>query len=1070
MPTQQLGEELGRGSSGKVYRALNRESGHFVAIKEIPLQGMNQGHLQAVQTEIELLHHLQHPQIVRFYETIRTAENLYLVLEYVENGSLANILKHFGRFPEHILQVYMRQVLQGLEWLHSQGVCHRDIKGANLLITKDGQVKLADFGVAGKLTDEAKPNAVVGTPYWMAPEIIEMSRFTTASDIWSLGCTLIELFHGEPPYFEMRPVTALYRIVQDEKPPLPPDLSSRLIDFLNCCFVRDPLERATAAQLRVHPWLADKAQKELVPASKRALLVDPAPARLPLPPSSFGRLVVQNIERPGACDTEMCDKTLHLRPDSDPRGKSRADSAPSVSGFSQKLINGNATVGRRSLSASSVGACAEHSECCFSASGEHKANGGSNAKGGNGGDELRRRSIRLERDKSQRWDSPGAAGPSSSCHESRGDLLREAISTAHIGEANSNGRSSLVSRTDCTQRPRRPVEPLELLPHTPPWPRKHRTARESRCNIHVREDNVAQGDSVPCHRLHSTHGRHQRSPRRLAARGDKFSTIQSCSPLASSGRSKGAMPAEAFVAVASAEISRSMYLSGRSSWGGREAALQRSSGGGRHEDASDFAVGLDEPHAGDRMQCKGGRERHGCDTKYVYTSRNDSDGADMASSCSYTLSSEGLAAQRPVERKSRSSSQLKEQDGTLMESQRNPKTPEMSSLRDALAFDHRAFHSYEAAAGDGFGRSVVADEGDESVRRRCVRVRWVAGQQLRSESLETTEHLEEVCLKLMSTAKPPLHTVEGHAHPSDLGGPREASRKHSGGGGLVFHSIDEAISRTWCGANASRADDLAALAADDGTKDPPAPDQRTHAEEATWCGASSLRMKPQQAPLSSETQQQPKMRLHVRAISQRADGNLSTHAPSAVCQLGAIQLPRAPERKEHLLTGYLWKRGSHWMSFSYKRRLFFLKDDALCFVSAARAAGAGPVDDESLFSESVESNPETSGMSAGSDGGALPAGVERRIPLSSIRNVRVHSKVKFEFELVSASRSYRLRAPSAQALAVWVTTISAEWMQLQHREPMKAAPSQPHCSPSPCCESRSRDFAEPEPGLCLAAG
>jgi len=253
--TYQLGEEIGRGSSGKVYRALNRETGDFRAIKEIPTQNMPVGHLESVQSEIDLLHNLQHPQIVRYFETVRTEAHLYLVLEYVENGSLASIVKNFGRFPEHLVVTYVRQVLTGLEWLHEHGVCHRDIKGANLLVTKDGQVKLADFGVARKLSDVAQSTSVVGTPYWMAPEIIQMSAFTTASDIWSLGCTIIELINGEPPHYDLAPISALYRIVQDPKPPFPQGISPLLVDFLSRCFTRDPEKRATAAHLRQHDWL-----------------------------------------------------------------------------------------------------------------------------------------------------------------------------------------------------------------------------------------------------------------------------------------------------------------------------------------------------------------------------------------------------------------------------------------------------------------------------------------------------------------------------------------------------------------------------------------------------------------------------------------------------------------------------------------------------------------------------------------------------------------------------------------------------------------------------------------------
>jgi serine/threonine protein kinase len=113
----------------------------------------------------------------------------------------------------------MSQVLQGLVYLHEQGVIHRDIKGANILTTKDGTVKLADFGVATK--SNVNEYSVVGTPYWMAPEVIELSGASTSSDIWSLGCTVIELLDGRPPYHKLQPMPALFRIVNDDHPPLP---------------------------------------------------------------------------------------------------------------------------------------------------------------------------------------------------------------------------------------------------------------------------------------------------------------------------------------------------------------------------------------------------------------------------------------------------------------------------------------------------------------------------------------------------------------------------------------------------------------------------------------------------------------------------------------------------------------------------------------------------------------------------------------------------------------------------------------------------------------------------------
>lgn len=119
----------------------------------------------------------------------------------------------------------MSQVLQGLLYLHEQGVVHRDIKGANILTTKQGLVKLADFGVASRTTG-LHESSVVGTPYWMAPEVIELSGASTASDIWSLGCTVIELLDGKPPYAENHtPLQALFRIVNDDHPPLPKSAS-----------------------------------------------------------------------------------------------------------------------------------------------------------------------------------------------------------------------------------------------------------------------------------------------------------------------------------------------------------------------------------------------------------------------------------------------------------------------------------------------------------------------------------------------------------------------------------------------------------------------------------------------------------------------------------------------------------------------------------------------------------------------------------------------------------------------------------------------------------------------------
>lgn len=253
-----LGDEIGKGAYGRVYKGLDLENGDFVAIKQVSLENIAQEDLNVIMQEIDLLKNLNHKNIVKYLGSSKTKSHLHIILEYVENGSLANIIKpnKFGPFPESLVAVYITQVLEGLVYLHEQGVIHRDIKGANILTTKEGLVKLADFGVATKLTEaDVNTHSVVGTPYWMAPEVIEMSGVCAASDIWSVGCTVIELLTCVPPYYDLQPMPALFRIVQDEHPPIPDSLSPSITDFLRQCFKKDARQRPDAKTLLSHPWI-----------------------------------------------------------------------------------------------------------------------------------------------------------------------------------------------------------------------------------------------------------------------------------------------------------------------------------------------------------------------------------------------------------------------------------------------------------------------------------------------------------------------------------------------------------------------------------------------------------------------------------------------------------------------------------------------------------------------------------------------------------------------------------------------------------------------------------------------
>ncbi|ODV91955.1 hypothetical protein CANCADRAFT_42581 [Tortispora caseinolytica NRRL Y-17796] len=249
-----LGDCVGKGAFGVVYKGLHKLTGETVALKEIRISNLSTSELSSMTEEIRLLKNLNHPNIVKYKGYLKNSSCLYIILEFCESGSLYNIYRKYGRIPEDLVALYISQVLTGLNYLHSQGVIHRDIKGANILTTKDGQVKLADFGVATHMSAKTC-RSMVGTPNWMAPEVIELEGPSSASDIWSVGCTIIELLDGAPPYSNLEQMATLYAIVNSEHPPFPENSSRTVQDFLLQCFQRDPNLRVSAKKLLKHPWI-----------------------------------------------------------------------------------------------------------------------------------------------------------------------------------------------------------------------------------------------------------------------------------------------------------------------------------------------------------------------------------------------------------------------------------------------------------------------------------------------------------------------------------------------------------------------------------------------------------------------------------------------------------------------------------------------------------------------------------------------------------------------------------------------------------------------------------------------
>ncbi len=193
---------IGEGSFGKVYQGFDEDLGRLIAIKELDFKKLcskNLLEINSVEMEIDILSKLNHKNIVKYYGAIRLEESLNIILEFCIGGSVAKLLETYKFLSESIIRKYTLQILEGLEYLHSHNIIHRDIKGANILVDRDGVCKLSDFGGAKFMEEEIdlRKNSFKGTPNWMAPETVRRLEYTRFSDIWSVGCTIIEMASGK---------------------------------------------------------------------------------------------------------------------------------------------------------------------------------------------------------------------------------------------------------------------------------------------------------------------------------------------------------------------------------------------------------------------------------------------------------------------------------------------------------------------------------------------------------------------------------------------------------------------------------------------------------------------------------------------------------------------------------------------------------------------------------------------------------------------------------------------------------------------------------------------------------
>ncbi|OMH82779.1 Serine/threonine-protein kinase CLA4 [Zancudomyces culisetae] len=254
-------KKIGQGASGSVYLAKSLRNKRLVAIKQMDLK--TQPRKELLVNEIEVMRSSQHQNIVNYIESfLVTRAELWVVMEYMNGGALTDVIDN-NQLNEVQIATISLEVCKGLDHLHSQSIIHRDIKSDNILLGEDGQVKITDFGFCARLSEQRNKRAtMVGTPYWMAPEVVKQKPYGFKVDVWSLGIMVIEMIESEPPYLDEEPLKALYLIATNGTPALknPELLSSQIKRFLAECLTVDVDSRATVRELLQHDFIRKSAR------------------------------------------------------------------------------------------------------------------------------------------------------------------------------------------------------------------------------------------------------------------------------------------------------------------------------------------------------------------------------------------------------------------------------------------------------------------------------------------------------------------------------------------------------------------------------------------------------------------------------------------------------------------------------------------------------------------------------------------------------------------------------------------------------------------------------------------
>lgn len=274
----EIGKTLGEGTFGKVKYAVNFETGEAVAIKVLDKEKIQKQNMGAqIKKEISIMKMIHHRYVVQLKEVLASRTKIFIVLELITGGELFDKIVSEGRMSEDQARYYLHQLVEGVEYCHSQGVCHRDLKPENLLLDEEGNLKISDFGLSALYsgtedTRSALLHTTCGTPNYVAPEVLADKGYDgRTADVWSCGVILYVLLAAFLPFDEPT-MSALFRKIQNAEFSYPSWFTPEVRSFIDLILVADPAKRATIPQLKEHPWYTAKGQFRPTPPQEKEVM------------------------------------------------------------------------------------------------------------------------------------------------------------------------------------------------------------------------------------------------------------------------------------------------------------------------------------------------------------------------------------------------------------------------------------------------------------------------------------------------------------------------------------------------------------------------------------------------------------------------------------------------------------------------------------------------------------------------------------------------------------------------------------------------------------------------------